>query len=82
MTEEGVALAHALRRETGGNPFFVVELIRHLAENGTFVQGADGMWHLTNGLERWGSRGASERSWRTGWPAWAPRSSGRSRWPP
>ena len=27
LPDEGVALAHALRRETGGNPFFVVEMI-------------------------------------------------------
>ncbi len=58
MTEEGVGLAHALRRETGGNPFFVVELVRHLAQNGTFVQGADGMWHLTTDLEKVGLPGS------------------------
>lgn len=51
LPEDGVALAHAIRRETGGNPFFVVELLRHLAQEGTFAQGDDGMWHLTVGLE-------------------------------
>ena len=58
MTEEGVGLAHALRRETGGNPFFVVELVRHLAQNGTFVQGSDGMWHLTTELDKVGLPGS------------------------
>ncbi len=31
VADDGVALARALRRETGGNPFFLVEVIRHLA---------------------------------------------------
>jgi tetratricopeptide (TPR) repeat protein len=30
----GVGLGQALRRETDGNPFFVIELLRHLAETG------------------------------------------------
>jgi class 3 adenylate cyclase/tetratricopeptide (TPR) repeat protein len=58
MTDEGVALAHALRRETGGNPFFLVELIWHLAENGTFVQGPDGIWRLAKGLGHVGLPGS------------------------
>ena len=58
MTDEGVALAHALRRETGGNPFFLVELIWHLAENGTFVQGPDGIWRLAKGLGNVGLPGS------------------------
>ena len=45
--DEGVALAHALRRETGGNPFFVVEVIRHLATTGAFVQDDEGRWVLS-----------------------------------
>lgn len=51
MPDEGVGLAHALRRETGGNPFFVVEVIRHLAETGAFFQGDDGRWVLSTNLE-------------------------------
>jgi DNA-binding SARP family transcriptional activator/tetratricopeptide (TPR) repeat protein len=35
----GVALARELRRETDGNPFFVGELLRHLAEAGAFAAG-------------------------------------------
>ena len=54
LPDEGVALAHALRQETGGNPFFVVEMIRHLAQEGTFVQDDDGMWRLTVELDQLG----------------------------
>ncbi len=50
MAEEGVALAHALRRETAGNPFFLVEVLRHLAETGAFAQDADGRWVLSDDL--------------------------------
>lgn len=51
MAEEGVALAHALRRETAGNPFFLVEVLRHLAETGAFSQDAEGRWGLTDDLD-------------------------------
>jgi class 3 adenylate cyclase len=51
MTDEGVALAHALRRETDGNPFFLVEVIRHLADTGAFVQDDDGRWLLSTDLD-------------------------------
>jgi class 3 adenylate cyclase/tetratricopeptide (TPR) repeat protein len=54
LPDEGVALAHALRRETGGNPFFVVEMIIHLAQEGIFVQGDDGVWRLTVDLDEIG----------------------------
>lgn len=46
LPDDGVALAHALRRETGGNPFFAVELLRHLAEVGAFELGDDGRYAL------------------------------------
>ena len=48
---EGVAFAHALRRETDGNPFFLVEVIRHLAETGAFVRDAAGRWVLSTDLD-------------------------------
>ena len=54
LPPEGVALAHALRRETNGNPFFVVELIRHLWEEGIFVESDDGTWRLSVELEQVG----------------------------
>ena len=34
----------AWARETGGNPFFVLELLRHLIEEGTLYRGPDGRW--------------------------------------
>ena len=44
MDEAGVALAHALCRETDGNPFFTGEILRHLAETGVISQGGYGRW--------------------------------------
>ena len=35
-------LAAAVHRQTGGNPLFVGEILRHLAERGVIGQGADG----------------------------------------
>ena len=40
---DGVALRDALVAETDGNPFFVVEILRHLAETGAIAQ-RDGRW--------------------------------------
>ena len=44
MDEEGVALRDALLAETAGNPFFVAEILRHLAETGAISQRDDGRW--------------------------------------
>jgi len=44
LDDQGVELAHALGRETSGNPFFVAEVIRHLAETGSITQESDGTW--------------------------------------
>ncbi len=44
----GLDLAHMLHTETEGNPFFVGEVLRHLAESGAIVQ-HDGRW--TAGLQ-------------------------------
>jgi DNA-binding SARP family transcriptional activator/tetratricopeptide (TPR) repeat protein len=44
LDETGVALAHALYRETDGNPFFASEILRHLAETGVISQRGDGRW--------------------------------------
>ena len=46
MGEEGTAFAHALRRETDGNPFFLTELLRHLNESGAVVQDSSGRYGL------------------------------------
>lgn len=43
LDERAVELAGALQRETGGNPFFCREVLRHLAESGAIFQ-ADGRW--------------------------------------
>jgi class 3 adenylate cyclase len=41
---EGLALRDALLRETDGNPFFVSETLRDLAESGRLRRGDDGRW--------------------------------------
>jgi len=38
-----IAFAHAIRRETEGNPFFIGEVIRHLVESGALFE-AGGRW--------------------------------------
>ena len=43
MDDDGIELAHAVRRETDGNPFFTAEVLRHLAETGAIRQ-EDGRW--------------------------------------
>jgi hypothetical protein len=49
MTADGIALRDALRAETGGNPFFVREILRHLAETGAIYQ-HDGRWVMRTDL--------------------------------
>jgi class 3 adenylate cyclase/tetratricopeptide (TPR) repeat protein len=44
MTDEGLALRDAVLAETAGNPFFVGEILRHLAETGTIFQDDQGRW--------------------------------------
>ncbi len=44
MAEEGIVLRDALLAETQGNPFFVGEMLRHLAETNSIYQGEDGKW--------------------------------------
>ena len=44
LDDPGVALAHALYRETDGNPFFVSEVLRHLVETGALYQDEAGRW--------------------------------------
>ena len=46
LTEPGIELAEALRRETKGNPFFTGEMLRHLASSGAIAQGASGRFEL------------------------------------
>jgi DNA-binding SARP family transcriptional activator len=44
LDDTGVDLAHAVYRETDGNPFFVNEILRHLSETGVIYQDATGRW--------------------------------------
>ena len=44
LDDAGVDLAHAVYRETDGNPFFVYEVLRHLSETGAIYQDATGRW--------------------------------------
>jgi class 3 adenylate cyclase len=46
MGEDGERLAHELTRETAGNPFFAVELLRHLTESGAIHKEEGGRWRL------------------------------------
>ena len=51
LDDDALRLAEAIHRETDGNPFFVTELLRHLAESEVIVQDADGRWTLAGPLE-------------------------------
>ena len=58
LDDDGVGLAHALRRETDGNPFFTAELLRHLGETGGIVLGDDGRWAVAGELDQLGLPGS------------------------
>jgi hypothetical protein len=47
LDSDGVALARALHRDTDGNPFYLGEMLRHLAESGRLVRGDDLGWIAT-----------------------------------
>ena len=51
LDDDGVGLAHALYRETDGNPFFVGEVLRHLSETGAIYQDDTGRWTAAADLE-------------------------------
>jgi class 3 adenylate cyclase len=51
LDDAGVGLAHAVCRETDGNPYFVSEVLRHLAETGAIYQDATGRWTSETTLE-------------------------------
>jgi class 3 adenylate cyclase/tetratricopeptide (TPR) repeat protein len=52
LEEDGVNLAHAVYRETDGNPFFVIEVLRHLAETGAIYQDDSGRWVAGTDLDQ------------------------------
>jgi class 3 adenylate cyclase/tetratricopeptide (TPR) repeat protein len=54
LDEDGRALAAEITRETAGNPFFAVELLRHLTESGAIVQQENGRWRLVGDLAKLG----------------------------
>jgi class 3 adenylate cyclase/predicted Ser/Thr protein kinase len=47
-------VARALRAETGGNPFFVRQFLRHLIDNRTLVTDAQGRWTVVEVTEPFG----------------------------
>ena len=44
LDDAAIQLAHAVYRETDGNPFFVGEVLRHLSETGAIYQDSTGRW--------------------------------------
>jgi class 3 adenylate cyclase len=48
---DAVGLAHAIYRETDGNPFFVSEVLRNLVEIGAIAQNAKGRWEANAALD-------------------------------
>jgi class 3 adenylate cyclase len=48
LDDAGVGLAHQVYRETDGNPFFVAEMLRNLAESGAIYQDSTGRWTATD----------------------------------
>ncbi len=53
LDEAGLALARAVYEETEGNPFFVREVLRHLAETGA-VERREGGWTTSPTREKFG----------------------------
>jgi DNA-binding SARP family transcriptional activator len=51
LDDAGTDLAHAVYRETDGNPFFVGEVLRQLTESGAVYQDSTGRWIATADLE-------------------------------
>ncbi len=54
LNEGGRDLAVALHTETEGNPFFVGEVLRHLAESGAIVQDDEGRWTTSGSVADFG----------------------------
>jgi class 3 adenylate cyclase len=52
LDDTGMSLAHAVHRETDGNPFFVSEMLRHLSETGAIYRDATGRWTAADALEQ------------------------------
>ena len=52
LDDAGANLAHAVCRETDGNPFFVSEVLRHLSETGAIYQDSTGRWTAKDPLDQ------------------------------
>jgi class 3 adenylate cyclase len=52
LDDAAASLAHAVHRETDGNPFFVSEMLRHLSETGAIYQDAAGRWAAAGVLDQ------------------------------
>ena len=50
LDADGRLLGDLLLAETDGNPYFVTETLRHLAETGAIARSADGHWSATHDL--------------------------------
>ena len=53
LDERALDLARAVHEETEGNPFFIVQILRHLVETGAIYQD-DGVWTSARGIEELG----------------------------
>ncbi len=51
LDKDAVGLAHAISRETDGNPFFVSEVLRNLVETGSIAQNMEGRWEANPTLD-------------------------------
>jgi class 3 adenylate cyclase len=51
LDNHAVGLAHAIYRETDGNPFFVSEVLRNLTEIGAIRQDSEGRWVAEHSLD-------------------------------
>ncbi len=51
LGDDAVELAHAIYRETDGNPFFVSEVLRNLVETGAIRQNVEGQWEAEASLD-------------------------------
>jgi class 3 adenylate cyclase len=52
LDDAGRGLAHAVYRETDGNPYFVSEVLRHLTQTGAIYQDATGTWTSDTTVEQ------------------------------
>ncbi|HXW35873.1 MAG TPA: AAA family ATPase [Acidimicrobiales bacterium] len=54
LEEDGIEFRNLLLNDTGGNPFFAGEIVRHLAESGALVRDENGRWTTTFDLSEIG----------------------------